>query len=233
MFAKGVSYVLALALGLGAVPAWAGECASCNAAADCKDCKGCKCITPPAADCPDCSEPCCTKHRVHTVFGEDHAQKLIDAAGHGCCKDRIKAVKKLGHHLHADFCCNPDVLAALVKALLCDTCWEVRRAAAWSITKQNARVPQGILALYLASKLDPHFLVRDGAAEALDVLVVCRRDCYQDLFKNGDELVKQLRGKYQPTSGDCISLDALASCCAGAPAAAAPALEAIPAPQPK
>lgn len=221
------AYFLAIVLSLGAVPAWAGECADCTDGD--KACKGCKCITPPEPDCADCGDPC-QRHRIHTVFGEHHAQQLIDAVAHGDCKERIKAVKKLGCRLHADFCCHPDVLAALVKALLCDTCWEVRKAAAWSITHQDARVPQGILALYLASKLDPHFMVRDAANEALDVLVVCRRPCYQELFKNGDDLVKQLRGKHKPTSGDCISLDALAGCCAGVPAAA---LEAIPAPQAK
>jgi hypothetical protein len=77
---------------------------------------------------------------------------------------------------------------------------------------QKARTPHGVLALYLASKLDPHFLVRTKATEALDILVICRRDCFKDVFSIGDELVKKLRGKYKPGADDCgIVFD---ECCA-------------------
>ena len=56
-------------------------------------------------------------------------------------------------------------------ALECDTCWEVRKAAAWSITHQNARTRYAVMALYLAGKVDPHYMVRDAAKSALDILI--------------------------------------------------------------
>jgi hypothetical protein len=115
-----------------------------------------------------------------------------------CCCDRIKAAENLGSRLHADFCCTPEVLSALTGALANDPCWEVRRAAAWSIAHQKARTEEGVLALYLASKLDPHYLVRDAANDALGILLVCRRECFKDVFAHGDEMVKALRGHYKP-----------------------------------
>src|SRR5262249_22583575 len=156
-----------LSLGLGISTLWAaGPC--------CKD--RCKCIEPPEPPCPDCSDPCC-KWRCPTLFGSDHAYCLIDQLCNGNCCERIKAAKKLGCQLHADFCRDPEVLVALVKALLCDTCWEVRATAAWAITHQKGRTEGAVLALYLSSKIDPHYMVRDASADALDVLLVCRREC--------------------------------------------------------
>lgn len=187
----------------------------------------CCCIHPPE-DCPDCSDPCCQRW-VKPLYGHCHVQALIDELCNGNCCERIKAAKKLGCRLHADFCCEPEVLSALVRALLCDTCWEVRRTAAWSLAFQNARVPQALVALYLAGQLDPHYMVRDGAREALDVLLVCRRECYKELFKSAGDLAKQLRGKYNPTKGDCIDLDRFNAVCQ----AQAATVEPIPAPKPK
>jgi hypothetical protein len=136
----------------------------------------------------------------------EKAHRLIDQLAHGACCARIKAAKKLGCRLHADFCCAPEVLAALARALQCDSCWEVRRAAAWSIAMQDARVPVGVLALYVASKLDPHYLVRDKATEALGILLLCRESCFKTLLANADELVKRLRGKYRPGVSSCVLL---------------------------
>jgi hypothetical protein len=167
---------------------------------------GIHCIEPPPPDCPDCGCPCDKGHRHCSAHKSEHAHKLIDELSAECCCDRIKAVKKLGCRLHADFCCDPEVLEALTHALMCDSCWEVRRAAAWSIQHQNARTEQGVLALYLASKLDPHFLVRDAATDALSVLLVCRRDCFKDLFAHADDLAKSLKGKYKPGSPECFQL---------------------------
>lgn len=173
------------------------------------------CIEPPPPSCPDCGCPC--DHGLHLCLGSGaHAQKLIDELCHAeCCCDRIKAAHKLGSRLHADFCCCPEVLNTLVGALQCDTCWEVRRAAAWGIAMQNARTDQGVLALYVASKMDPHYLVRDRAAEALSILILCRGDCYKDLFKGGDDLIKYLKKNgYKPGSDTCHVLfaDGCASC---------------------
>lgn len=160
------------------------------------------CTVPPEPTCPDCSCPC--DHRLPALFGDAHAHKLIcELQGETCC-ERIKAVKKLGHRLHADFCCTPDVLEALIGALQCDPCWEVRRAAAWAILGQRARTDEGVLALYVASKLDPHYLVRTRAAEALDILTLCRKDCFKCLLENGDKLVAQLKAQgVKPGSCNC------------------------------
>jgi hypothetical protein len=142
----------------------------------------------PPAECPDCGDPCC--HRLHLAGNGARARELMAQLCSDCRCDRIKAARKLGYRWHADFCSDPAVLDALIHALLCDPCWEVRKAAAWSIAMQGARVETGVLALYVSSKIDPHYMVRDKAKEALDVLLVCRRECFADLFKRVDDLMK-------------------------------------------
>jgi hypothetical protein len=161
-------------------------------------------MVPPPPNCPNCTCPC--EHGLHfcSQWKCEHARKLIDELGDCDCCDRIRAVKKLGHRLHADFCCDPSVLDALIASLQCDKCWEVRRAAAWSIQKQNARTEEGVLALYIASKLDPHYLVRVAAAEALDILTIKNRECFTETLKQGDDLIKQLKKQgYKPGSDNC------------------------------
>jgi hypothetical protein len=171
-------------------------------------------MVPPPPNCPDCTGPC--EHRIN-LFPEwksAHAQKLIDQLNECDCCDRIKAVRKLGHRLHADFCNDPSVLEALIATLQCDKCWEVRREAAWAIQRQNARTEQGVLALYIASKLDPHYLVRVAAAEALDILTIARRECFIETLNRGDDLIKQLKAQgYKPGSDNCRVL--LAGSCGG------------------
>ncbi len=201
----------------------------------CSTCKGPRCNTPEPF-CPDCSGPC--EHRLNLAIlgGGEHVQKLLDQLCTGCCCERIHAAKKLGSRLHADVCCNPEVATALVKALQCDTCWEVRKAAAWALAYQGARTRMGVLGLYLASKLDPHWMVRQAATEALDVMLVCRRDCYKDLFAAGDALARKLAGKYKPTGGSCVELTEECLALAGESAIppqvmAAPTVETVPAPK--
>src|SRR5439155_22352945 len=69
-------------------------------------CLGCKthCTVPPC-DCPDCSCPC--DHRMNLAPLGGKADKYIEELCSDCCCTRIKAVKKLGCRLHADFCCDP------------------------------------------------------------------------------------------------------------------------------
>ena len=171
----------------------------------CKDCKDCKdfCKPVPPSVCPDCTPPC--EHRICLcVFSTGHTEKLIDGLSAECCCERIKAVKKLGCRLHADFCQCPDVLTALITALLCDPCWEVRRAAAWSLMGQGAYTEEALLALYISSKLDPHYMVRARAAEALDILTLCRLACYRSLFRYADNLIKGLQAaKFTPGKDKC------------------------------
>jgi hypothetical protein len=166
---------------------------------------GCKpqCTPIPPPPCCDCGDPC--EHRLHlTPFGPEHAQKLICSLQSGTCCERIAAVRKLGNRMHADFCCDPCVLDALLRALLVDSCWEVRKAAAWSLFGQGARVEQALLALYISSKLDPHYVVRDRAAEALDLLTLCRKECYKPLYTSADRLIAELKKVgYKPGHDDC------------------------------
>ncbi len=174
--------------------------------------KCCHCMQPKEY-CPDCGDPC-SKCRLPALFGPAHQQKLLDQADSCSACQRNHAVHKLGSPLHADFCDNPEVLDSLIRSLQCDTCWVVRKNAAWAICHQKARVPYAVVALYLASLLDPHYLVRDAATQALDILILCRKDCYRDLFKATDELAKQLKSSYQPTKGQCISMDMVTQFCA-------------------
>lgn len=187
---------------------------SASARAGEKECLFCdhKCRPIPPAPCPDCHGPC--EHRLClTPFKPCHAHQYIETLCSGDCCGRIKAAKKLGWRLHADVCADPAVLDALLGALLCDTCWEVRRAAATSLYLQDARFENALLALYISSKLDPHYMVRTKATEALDILTVCRKPCYKELFEFGDKLIKELRSKkYLPGSEHCKEI--LASVCA-------------------
>jgi hypothetical protein len=220
-------YLLAIgALMALAAPSWAGL--------PCLGCPGPDCRPIPCEGCPDCSCPC--DHRLPlTLFGSSHAQALIEKL-HSCesC-DRLEAARKLGCRLHADFCKDPCVLQALIEALHCDPCFEVRRAAAWSIGLQDARTEEAVLALYVQSKVDPHYLVRVRAAEALDILIRCRLGCFKATFEQGDALVKELKAaKYAPGQACCSNIfgSACGGCAAPITVVAPPAGTPITAPMP-
>jgi hypothetical protein len=186
-----------LALLAAAPGAWAGLFTCCNWGIHCME------PPPPTCDCEDAHG-----HGHCSAWKSAHAEKLIDQLCHGeCCCERIKAAEKLGCCLHADWCCCPDVVSALVNAMQCDTCWEVRRAAARALGFQGARTHYTVLCLYVASKADPHYMVRDGAKEALDILLVCTRDCYQKLFDSVDKEIKKIKPYYKPTTGQCVHLE--------------------------
>jgi hypothetical protein len=177
-----------------------------------------QCITPPPPNCPDCSCPC--DHGLHiSLAGCEQIQELI-AELHACtCCERIRATRRLGHHLIADFCNNPEILDALINALQCDPCWEVRDAAAWAIVKQKARTEKSVLALFIASKLDPHYIVRTDAAEALDILTVGHKECFTDTIASADKLVGDLKKSgYKPGSANCSVIIGSASATPSAPA---------------
>jgi len=199
-------------------------------------CLGCAnpCRPIPCEDCPDCNV-CPCDHRLHlTLFG-GHAEKYVEMLTSCDCCERIKAVEKLGCRLPADFCCEPCVLTALLNALHCDPCWEVRRAAAWALMRQNAKTEAAILSLYIQSKIDPHYLVRTRSAEALDILTLCRAKCYKALYEQGDAIIKELKAKkYKPGDPGCQAL--LAGVCGGCAAGMPPPAmvpPGAPMPQPK
>lgn len=192
----------------------------------CLNC-GVHCITPPCPKCPDCSGPCnCLRDHLWP-WQDCLSRKHVEDLQQGDCCCRICAARMLGCRLDANICCQPEVLQALNEALLCDPCWEVRRAAAWSLKRQDARIESTILMLYVSSKLDPHFLVRDRATEALDILMRCRKDCYKDLLAHADVLIKELRKKkYKPGSENCriVFAEACSECDKKAEAAPTSAL---------
>jgi len=198
-------YSVAALLALGAPTAYAGDCDGGCGGGDFGGCasghcnKKCHCMT--GEYCPDCSCPC--DHCRLPALG--HPDKLISELldGGDCCK-RIHAAKKLGCQLHADFCKCPEVLSALIRALFCDTCWEVRREAALAIAGQGAYTAEAVVALYIANKLDHHVMVRDGAALALDRLTVCRFDCFKEAFKAADKIIPRIRKDYDPTNCKCV-----------------------------
>jgi hypothetical protein len=202
-----------------AASAWAGG-PLCNC--------GIHCIVPPPPNCPDCSCPC--EHRLH-LCNSEHCHKLIEELCQGDCCARIKAARKLGHRLHADFCSDPEVLEALIGALQCDSCWKVREAAAWAIQGQDARTEHGVLALYISSRLDPHYLVRVAAGEALDILIIGRRECFTRTFEGADVLIGQLRRLGYKHGSDSCKLT-FASACAAAGFAESMAPPVMPMPQP-
>jgi hypothetical protein len=202
----------------------------------CLNC-GIHCMVPPEPCHENCDCPC--NHGLHLCpqWKSDHAQKLIDelCKCDDCCA-RIRAVKKLGCPLHADWCCNHEVLAVLIRELQCDKCWEVRREAAKGIWHQNARTEEGVLALYIASKTDPHYLVRVAAAESLDIMTLNHKTCFTQTLKGADVLIVQLKKLgYKPGSESCslqfANACACAGCFQGCASSAAPAPEIIPGPK--
>jgi hypothetical protein len=152
------------------------------------------------------------------VFHGAHVRKWIEELHCDSPRRRVHAARKLGCRLYANFCAHPEVLDALVDALLCDSCGEVRRAAAGSLQNQNAQTDSGLLALYLAANLDPDPRVQARAAEALDVLARGRGRC-GPLLRSAGALVRHLRGvHYQPGSARCRI--EIAEACSGVPEAA-------------
>ena len=221
--------------------------AGCPLGGCCPDCKPIPCVPPCDCGCPcenrrsmvlfnDAEESIATLRSVGCT-GPAGCASCGDGGGGSNCCERIKAAEKLGSRFHADFCCNPEVLEALVGALQCDPCWEVRKAAAWSIMLQGARTEEGVLALYIASKTDPHYMVRTEAAQALDILTVCCDPCYADLYKRADDLIKQLKAKgYKPGSANCQVVFGAACAGCGLPAGqlvAPPAVPPLPTPPAK
>jgi HEAT repeats len=196
-------YSLAALLALTARAAYAGDCdGGCGGCASGHCNKHCSCIT--GEYCPDCSCPCDHCH-LPSLCGDAHAQKLADELlhGHDCCA-RKHAAHKLGCCLHVDFCKSPEAVSALIQALFCDTCWEVRREAALALGFQFWHTPEAVAALYIASRLDHHVMVRDGAAMALDMVTTCRYGCFKDVYTAADKIIPRIRKNYDPTHCKCV-----------------------------
>jgi hypothetical protein len=171
---------------------------------------GIHCMVPPC-ETPDCTEAC--PHGPCLPWHSKCACKLMeDLCSAPCCCDRIKAAEKLGCCLYANWGCNPEILDALVNAMECDTCWQVRQTAAWSLALQRARTQYVVLAVYMASRLDHHYQVRDTATQALSILVPCQTCCYKQLFASVDKQAGALRPYYNPTNHQCLHLELNCGC---------------------
>jgi hypothetical protein len=132
------------------------------------------------------------------LFAPCKAQRLIEKLQNGCCRDRILACRKLGNRFCVDCYTDPEVLDALIMALQSDASWEVRREAAFAIRRQDAGTDAAVLAVYLASRLDPVLEVRQYSAEAVNTLTEGRRPAYHDAFATVDAAVAQLQKLYHP-----------------------------------
>lgn len=168
-------------LGL-AVTARAGECLGCKT----------RCTEAPASDCRERGCPCDKRINLAIFDKADKYIKVLADCDAACCA-RIKAAKSLGNRLKADVCADKGVLDALLNALFYDSCWKVRRAAAWSLFGQRAYQDDVILALYISAAVDPHVLVRSRSAEALDLLTLCHKCCYKELYAQADLIIKDMR----------------------------------------
>lgn len=165
-----------------AVSARAGECLGCKT----------RCRDLPESECRERGCPCDKRLNMALFDKADKYIEVLEDCEAACCA-RIKAARKLGNRLKADICADKGVLDALLNALFYDSCWRVRDAAAWSLFGQRAYQDDVILALYISARLDPHALVRARAAEALDLLTLCHRCCYKELYATADEIIKDMR----------------------------------------
>ena len=138
------------------------------------------------------------------------------------------AARKLWHRWNGDVCCDPAVEPALLHALLCDPCWEVREAAASALLFQHDNQPAAVVALFVSSKLDHHYLVRSKSGEALDIVLLCRRGCFKDLFGDvGKQLLAALtKAGFRPGTANCMFI--MDQCAAACGIAAEPALTPAP-----
>jgi HEAT repeat len=195
--------------------------------------KGIHCICPPPECCPDCTP--CEGHHFRYPGQAERAETYIKQLQCECCCDRIEAARKFWHRWNGDVCCDPAVEPALLHALLCDTCWEVRRAAASALLFQHDNQPQAVVALFVSNKLDHHYMVRTKSGEALDIVLLCRRACFKDLFGDmGKQLLAALaKAGFRPGTANCMFImDQCTAACGIAQEPAALPSQQLPVPEP-
>ena len=111
---------------------------------------------------------------------------------------------KLGCRWYTNAACREEVVTALITSLQCDGSYEVRVKAAWAIAFQRLANQCGWTALYVSSRLDPHWLVRDTSANALKVIETqLEPDIIRAWKTRGDGLVKEWKNKYTPGKVGC------------------------------
>jgi hypothetical protein len=158
---------------------------------------------------------CCGEdigHHLNLPWHERRTDALIDKLGDCCPYDRREAARQLGCCINTNACRHPEIVPNLVHALVCDSAWQVRKKAAWSLAYQRAANQCGWTALYLASRLDPHYMVRDCAANALKVIETqVGLNCIRTWKVRGDALAKEMKPKYKPGTASCCEV--FSACC--------------------
>ncbi len=94
--------------------------------------------------------------------------------------------------------------------------------------QQNARTDATVLAIYLSSKLDPHYMVRTRASEALDILTVGKQECYEELYKAANALIGVLRVRGYRPGRDCCAITSATALSPGGGLSIATTLPATP-----
>jgi hypothetical protein len=144
-------------------------------------------------------------HHFNPPFSAAHTAKAVEQLQDCRPHDRSMAVCKLGCCLYTNPACHPEVVPALITSLQCDGAYQVRVKAAWAIAFQNIANQCGWTALYVSSQLDPHWLVRDTASNALKVIETQLDPSIIAAWKTrGNALAKQWKGKYKPGKPDCM-----------------------------
>jgi len=191
--------------------AWAGHRKNCDKAECHIQCllSPCKCSPcPKHPECPQrCQNDCC-----HQPLPQPKAVEPCEESDPCCCtrSQRVKAAHALGSF---DACCCPQVVPALIHALMCDKDWQVRAAAAralrWSqplncdAASCDCQREEVVAALRIAEKLDPYWIVRSEAKDALGVLGVCNKCCFDEIEKKADEIAAKLKPIYKPGGENC------------------------------
>jgi hypothetical protein len=190
-------------------PCAGGACDSCKKGLGhpCTWGKGVSCYNRPHEEpCTDC-DPCGNRHHFCLPWMAAKTDKLLNELHDSHPDCRASAARKLGNRLYTDFCCHPEIVPALVHALQCDDCFLVRKEAAYAIAYQLVANQCGFTALYLASRLDPHWTVRDAAGDALKVLSTqISLGCIREWRKDAEAFEKVIKSKYKPGKESCVEV---------------------------
>ncbi len=170
----------------------------------CASYKGISCYQPPAPEPCICDDPCTKRGRLCLPWYSSKTAALLEQLQDCHYRCRAEAAKKLGSRLCTDYCCHPEIVPALVHTLQCDSCWVVRRAAARALGYQVAANQCVWTALFLASRLDPHYLVRDEAADALAIVQTqISLGCIREYREAAEAFEKAVKGHYKPGKPGC------------------------------
>lgn len=170
----------------------------------CASYHGIRCYEPLSPEPCVCEDPCAKRWHLCLPGQSARTAKLLEQL-HDChYRCREEAAHKLGSRVHTDFCRHREIVPALVHTLQCDPCWVVRRAAAKALGYQVVADQFAWSALFLASRLDPHYLVREQAADSLTIIQTqITPACIKEWRAEAEAFEKQMKGKYKPGKETC------------------------------